>query len=98
MPNHTLSPAKFWLRKLISIYKKMCKAVSSKILDEGYGSEKMAGYTNHYDVRLNKCFMRTTMTQVDSKTKQIGTFETLEDTYEGKVYGTYTWFTREGKK
>ena len=66
--------------------------------NDGWADEKLAGYTNHYNDKLNKCFIWITATTVDKNTGQISNTQILEDAFEGKVFGNYTWFADKVKK
>ena len=64
----------------------------------GWNKYQMADFSNHYNVRLNKCFMEITNTDTRSAKPQILTSKSLSDAFEGKVYGSYVWSTQKGKK
>ncbi len=56
----------------------------------------MSDYTNHYDPRLNKCFVLVQYS--DHKIQEIiYTYRILEDAFESKVYGEYSWHTEKNK-
>src|SRR5207253_10348638 len=64
--------------------------------DLGYKSTALAGYENHYNAVLNRCFVK--VSNIDSTNpKMIWTHWTVFDAFEGKVYGEYHWHTEEGK-
>jgi hypothetical protein len=57
-----------------------------------------ADFSNHYNTKLNKCFIR--IQYIDSKTARgdIWTYRTLFDAFEGKEYAEYTWKSDKVKK
>lgn len=55
----------------------------------GWDHKKTATYSNHYNEKLNKCFMR-----IDTTTEESGadvTFETVMDAFESKGYAEFIW-------
>lgn len=65
--------------------------------DLGFKPNDMAGYENHYNAKLNKCFVSVQNT--DAKyAPTIWTHKTLFDAYEGRTYGDYHWHTVKDKK
>jgi len=64
---------------------------------EGYEKEKLAAFTNHYNPKVNKCFMRVDNTDTTTQRGIIIVSKTLSDAFEHKEYGQYFWRT-DGKK
>jgi hypothetical protein len=62
----------------------------------GYSSEDMTDFTNHYSSTLGRCFIVVADTKVINKVPIVD--KMLADAFESKVYGTYSWSNREGKK
>lgn len=55
----------------------------------GWDRKKLATYSNHYNDKLQKCFMR-----IDTSTEESGadvTFETVMDAFESKGYAEFIW-------
>jgi hypothetical protein len=55
----------------------------------GWDKKKLATYSNHYNEKLQKCFMR-----IDTSTEEAGadvTFETVMDAFESKGYAEFIW-------
>jgi hypothetical protein len=79
-------------------YQEKCAEQAGKAFREmGYTPKDMAGYENHYNAKLNKCFLLAE----DTNTKYSPTswtFKSLTDAYEGKSYGEYSWHTVKDKK
>lgn len=60
--------------------------------------EHAAGFTNHYNEKLNKCFVE--IQHLDDKLSP-GTlyiFKTASDAFEDRVFGQYSWRSEKGKK
>jgi hypothetical protein len=56
-------------------------------------------YTNHYNSKLEKCFMELTVTSQMKSDPATGLItKSLSDAYEGKGYGGYSWRSVQGKK
>ena len=55
----------------------------------GWDRKKLATYSNHYNEKLQKCFM-----QIQTTTQESGadvTFETVTDPFESKGYAEFIW-------
>ena len=76
---------------------KGCSEAAENLFNKtDFKDNKMAGFTNHYNKKLNKCFIEVTSTTVQGKSSF--TYRALFDVYENKMYGEYDWKTEEGKK
>ena len=47
----------------------------------------MAGYTNHYNQKLNKCFVRLNSTKASGNV--LNTYTAVLDAFEGRQYAEY---------
>lgn len=75
-----------------------CAAQAKNAFQEmGFKPSDIAGYENHYDARLGKCFILVESTDTISP-KTIMTHRTLFDAFEGRSYGEYAWRSEENKK
>ncbi len=61
-------------------------AKSAKALYESTDHTDFSSYSNHYNAKMNKCFMVVTVTDLDSNFVSID----LYDAVERKAYGNYT--------
>ena len=64
----------------------------------GWDKEPMAGFTNHYNEKMNKCFVLIENTDAKSSPGTIWTNVVLMDAFEGKELGLYSWHTEKDKK
>src|SRR5579859_3222535 len=64
----------------------------------GWDKDAMAYVLNHYDAKLNKCFMQVRDTDTRSVPGTIVTSDTVLDAFEGKEYASYIWSTQKNKK
>jgi len=64
--------------------------------DLGYEKKQTAGYENHYNPLMNKCFIQVGNTEIQQST--IWTYRNVFDAFEGKEYGSYSWHTVKDKK
>jgi hypothetical protein len=62
----------------------------------GWDKEETAGFTNHYNEKMNKCVLLIQNTAKNSP-GIIGTNMVLVDAFEGKELGTYSWHTVRDK-
>src|SRR5260370_861449 len=81
-----------------SLQEKCAKQAREEFQRLGWGKEAFADFTNHYNERLNKCYMAFQNTSTDKLGSYINKW--LADAYEGKQYAEYSWFNlrESGKK
>jgi hypothetical protein len=82
----------------LDLQEKCAKQAREEFKLYGWDKREMAGLSNHYNVKLNKCFMEIGDTDAKSVPGTIVTSETVSDAFEGKEYGTYIWSTQKGRK
>jgi TolA-binding protein len=63
---------------------------------DGWEKEKGALFSNHYNEKLNRCFMQVDNT--DTKPEFPVVSKVVSDAFEGKVYATYMWRADKVKK
>jgi hypothetical protein len=56
------------------------------------------GYVNHYNEKMNGCFMVISSTDTKTSPGRIFTNVTLVDAFEGKAFGNYAWQSDPVKK
>jgi len=67
--------------------------------ENGWKKEQMAGFTNHYNEKMNKCFVLIeNTTPLKPADGTFITYKTLYDAFEGKAYGDYAWRSDKVKK
>jgi hypothetical protein len=90
--------------KEISELQEQCKKNAAALFKKEYGKgyeqirdgSYMSNYTNHYNVKLNKCFVLVKITYVpNSKKEDALIMKDLSDTNENKQYGSFGRFRRE---
>ena len=77
-----------------SLQEKCAKQAREEFARWGYAKEAFADFTNHYNERLNRCFIAFQNTSADKQGSYINKF--LADAYEGKEYAEYSWFNMSG--
>lgn len=82
----------------LDLQEKCSKQARLQFNNDGWGSVKLAFFTNHYNEKLNKCFIWVTATTFDKSTGRTGNSQYLEDAFEGKVFGNYIWIEDKVKK
>jgi hypothetical protein len=55
----------------------------------------LSGYTNHYNRTLNRCFVEFSDTKPEGN--GLATYKSVQDAFEGKVYGEYYWSNAQGR-
>ena len=72
----------------LELQDKCAKQAAAVFKDSGWADESMAGYQNHYNERLDKCFVMMVNTKdVSGKLRHI---RRLTDAFEGRELG-YFW-------
>jgi hypothetical protein len=62
------------------------------------GWDKDSNFTNHYNEKLNRCFMLIEKTDAKLDPGTIWRTKILADAYEGRTIGLFSWHTEKGKK
>jgi hypothetical protein len=65
---------------------------------DGWNVEKMARFTNHYNQKLNKCFIQIEQTDTKTSSSHIWMSKNVSDAFERKEYGDYMWRSDKVKK
>jgi hypothetical protein len=55
--------------------------------ESGLDKDAMKGYTNHYNQKLNKCFVK--LNSLKAAGKGLATYKAVQDAFEGKSYAEY---------
>jgi hypothetical protein len=76
-----------------------CAKQSREVFKSGkWDKDPLADYTNHYNAKLNKCFIEIQSTDAKTAPPAIFTNKTVSDAFEGKGYGEYMWKSDRVKK
>lgn len=73
-----------------------CAKKAKEFFTEQYTDEKDYSYENHFNKKLNKCFVVIYSTKVSWEI--IWTHKSIFDAYEWKTYADYSWHTVKDKK
>jgi len=84
-------------RSIFELQERCAEQARKSFNDMGYNKKDMAGFENHYNEKLNKCFVEITNTQTVAR-GEVMTTRMIFDALEGKNYGEYFWQTEKGKK
>jgi len=83
----------------IELQEKCAKQAELVFKQSGWeAKDVIAEFSNHYNSKLNRCFMRVEKTDPTIVTKTIFTTKFVFDAFERKSYAEYTWKTEPGKK
>lgn len=78
---------------------KCAKQARSTFKSNGWETHPMASFANHYDSKLNKCFIVIEdTTEGTSDPGGMMVTEILLDAFEGTTYGQYIFHTGKGEK
>ena len=55
-------------------------------------------FTNHYNVKLNRCLIETEQYAVPFSPDVFWTYKVVSDAYEGTVFASYAWHSDKVKK
>jgi len=83
----------------LEVQEKCSKQAGEQYAENGWKKEPIASFTNHYNEKMNKCFMLIESTTPAKPSD--GTFfnsKLLFDAFEGKSYGEYDWRSDKAKK
>lgn len=72
-----------------------CAAQSDELFKESWAVYENAGFTDHYNRKLNRCFILVQYTETLAGT--LYTYKELVDAFEGTDYGHYSWHTEKDK-
>ncbi len=76
----------------IELQEKCAKQALEAYRLSGWDKNLLASFSNHYNEKLNKCFV------LIGETHAGGNSESLQDAFEGKVFGFYMWLVKKDKK
>ena len=83
----------------LELQEQCSKQAREQFAENGWKKEPIASFTNHYNLKMNKCFMlieSTTPTKPSDGTFFVS--KLLFDAFEGKSYGEYDWRSDKVKK
>ena len=76
--------------------KKCADQAAVAFRESGFAKKSMAGYVNHYQQKLNKCFVHISNTDFENNVLVV--YQNVSDAFESKLYGEYMWRNPERKK
>ena len=84
----------------IELQEKCAKQAKAAFDNMSFQDRTLASFSNHYNVKLNRCFIETEQDIViyPSAPDIIWTYKFVTDAYEGKDFGSYVWHTDKVKK
>ncbi len=80
----------------LDIQAKCAERARKAFAEMGYKPNDIADYVDHFDLKLNKCFMEVQSTLPQGTT--IWQYREVFDAFEGKQYGNYAWHSEPDKK
>ncbi len=84
----------------LDLQERCAKQARAEFRAEGGEQEPMTGLTNHYNAKLDKCFMEVTTSSGSGTGKSYvpSISRIISDAFEGKIYAEYFWRNNTGKK
>ena len=80
----------------LDLQEKCAKQAREEFKLYGWDKKEMAYVLNHYNSKLNKCFMQIEDTEFKQGTGT--TNKIVSDAFEGKTYASYTWISQNDKQ
>jgi hypothetical protein len=82
----------------LELQEKCAKQASELFSSEGWAKEQMAGFENHYNEKLNRCFIMVENTDAKTTPGRISNSKFLSDAFERKILANYFWMSDTTKK
>jgi hypothetical protein len=73
-----------------------CSKQAQIFFDRSLKKKQMASFINHYNVKLNRCFIQTEQYVPQQNGAMI--YKAVTDAYEGKDFASYIWRSDKEKK
>jgi hypothetical protein len=81
----------------LELQEKCARQARQDFIQLGWDKDPLASFSNHYNERLNKCFMLLADTDYKTAAPDVFHNKHLEDAFEGKVFGEYSWKSQKDK-
>jgi hypothetical protein len=81
---------------VLDLQEKCAKQAREMFKADGWDKQPLAGFGNHYNAAMNKCFVVIENTSLDTSGVETIT-KILLDAFEGSAYGQYIWFSNKVK-
>jgi hypothetical protein len=82
----------------LDLQQKCAAQAHAQYVQSGWGKDPSAGFVNHYNEKMNSCFMVISSTDTKISPGNVFMNFTLVDAFEGKVFGNYIWRSDPVKK
>jgi hypothetical protein len=82
----------------LELQQKCAQQSSVEFKGQGWERDPMTNITNHYNAKVNKCFIKVTSINSHEQPHVLTVTKTVMDAFEGKVYGEYMWINNRGKQ
>ena len=82
----------------LDLQEKCARQAQEAFKRDGFEGEKGALFSNHYNEKLNKCFVQIESSDWKTAPGTVFTNKVLSDAFEGKVYAEYMWHSDKVKK
>lgn len=82
----------------LDLQEKCAKQAQTAFDKMSFQDRKLASFLNHYNVKMNRCFIETEQYMIPGGPDTFWTYKFVTDAYEGKDFGSYVWHTDKVKK
>jgi hypothetical protein len=82
----------------LELQEKCSKGAQEAFKRDGFENQQLASFSNHYNEKLNKCFVQYDSTDAKTSSGTIFVNKVVSDAFEGKVYAQYMWHSDKVKK
>ena len=82
----------------LDLQEKCAKQAHEAFKINGFEKDETSAFSNHYNEKLNKCFVQIESHDAKTISGTIYENKTISDAFEGKVYAQYAWHSDKVKK
>jgi len=82
----------------LDLQEKCSKQATLAFEEMNFQYRDRTSFTNHYNVKLNRCLIETEQYMVPSSPDIFWTYKNVSDAYEGTVFASYAWHNDTVKK
>lgn len=82
----------------LELQEKCAKQAGEVFKSDGWAKEQTAGFENHYNEKMNKCFIMIEDMGVRANSGRFSNSKSVSDAFERKNLATYFWMSDKVKK
>jgi len=82
----------------LELQEKCARQAAAIFKADGWEKEQMAGFENHYNEKMNRCFILEENTDAKTTPGRVSNSRTLLDAFERKTLASYFWMSEKNKQ